>query len=527
MNRIVVLAAGLASLSLITGCSTTAEAPAPSASSAAPGSPAWSSTPILAKNVQAAIDNLDQIGQQAIDQGNAPGLAIVVAQGDQVVYAQGFGVRNVDTGEPVDADTTFQLASISKPVGASVVAGVVGDGIVAWDTPVVEHLPYFQLADPWVTQNVTIGDLYAMRGGIPFESGDDLEELGYDRQQIIERFRLLPLLPFRAESAYTNYGLTAGAESVAQAVGKPWEQLSKERLYEPLGMTRTTSVVTEFEAQPNHATLHVPDGENWRTNGNRNEQGQAPAGTVSSSANDFGKWLVMQLNNGAYNGQQVISAEALAQSRVPRIVNHTPASSINRPSFYGYGIGTTTDSTGRVAYRFSGAFTDGASTAFAMVPETGLAIAAFTNGYPQGVPEAIVAKFFDQVENGNTDIDWFAQTAEQMNAALSERADAELSDQAPASPPATDMTPFVGTYANAYYGAITITAQGSGLRAVMGPAQMEVELTPLSADTFGTIAPDGSQTPLAKFNLAGNQAQSVEFSFLKAPDNNVIPRQNG
>lgn len=97
--------------------------------------------------------------------------------------------------------------------------------------------------------------------GIPHEAGDDLEELGYDRMQIIERFPYLPRSPFRDQSRYTNFGLTAAAEAVARSQGVPWEELAAQRIYEPLGMTRTTSVFEEFMAQDNRATLHVPAGD--------------------------------------------------------------------------------------------------------------------------------------------------------------------------------------------------------------------------------------------------------------------------
>ncbi len=102
------------------------------------------------------------------------------------------GVRAAGSDEPVDADTVFQLASMSKPVGATVVAQQVGEGSIGWDTPVIEHLPTFALADPYVTEHATVGDLYAHRSGLPDHAGDDLEDLGYDRAQVIERLRFLP-----------------------------------------------------------------------------------------------------------------------------------------------------------------------------------------------------------------------------------------------------------------------------------------------------------------------------------------------
>ena len=85
----------------------------------------------------------------------------------------GFGVGRVGTTDAVNADTVFQLASVSKSIGATVVAHQVASGVVAWNTPIVKHLPWFALGDDWVTRHVTIADMYAHRSGLPDHAGDE------------------------------------------------------------------------------------------------------------------------------------------------------------------------------------------------------------------------------------------------------------------------------------------------------------------------------------------------------------------
>ncbi len=116
-----------------------------------------------------------------------------------------------------DAPAVFEIASLSKGVGATVVARAVDQGKVAWTDPIVKYLPDFALSDLYVTEHVTIEDVYAHRSGLPAHAGDLLEDLGFDRTQVLERLRAVPLQPFRAVYAYTNFGLTAGAEAVARA----------------------------------------------------------------------------------------------------------------------------------------------------------------------------------------------------------------------------------------------------------------------------------------------------------------------
>ena len=116
----------------------------------------------------------------------------------QVLYAKGFGVRDVNTLAPVDAATVFRLASVSKPLSSTVVAGAVGKGAMKWTDPVVAQLPSFALADPYVTAHVTYADLFSHTSGLPDHAGDLLEDLGYDQAYILNRLRLEPLEPLRA-----------------------------------------------------------------------------------------------------------------------------------------------------------------------------------------------------------------------------------------------------------------------------------------------------------------------------------------
>ena len=101
----------------------------------------------------------------------------------------------------VDADTVFQLASVSKSVGATVVAHEVGIGTVDWDTPVISKLPGFALADPWVTDHLTISDLYTHRSGLPDHAGDGLEDLGYNRAQVLENFANYRSIPSESHTS--------------------------------------------------------------------------------------------------------------------------------------------------------------------------------------------------------------------------------------------------------------------------------------------------------------------------------------
>jgi CubicO group peptidase (beta-lactamase class C family) len=127
------------------------------------------------------LSALDNYVVETLKRTSVPGVSIAIVYKDQVVYLKGFGVRQTGKSEPVDPDTVFQLASMSKPIASTVVAALAGDGLVAWDDPIIRHDPKFAMHDAWVTRNVSLRDMFCHRSGLPDHAGDALEDIGYDR----------------------------------------------------------------------------------------------------------------------------------------------------------------------------------------------------------------------------------------------------------------------------------------------------------------------------------------------------------
>src|ERR1700756_3182683 len=357
-----------------------------------------------------AIARVDGLASDLMKSTGIPGMAVAVVRGGKTVYAKGFGVRDATKGSgqdnKVDADTVFQLASVSKSVGATVVAHEVSENVVTWDTPVVSKLSWFALNDGYVTSHPTVADLYSHRSGLPDHAGDKLEDLGYDRRQSLERLKYLPLEPFRISYPYTTLGGPAAAEWGAAAAGKPWEDLSDQVLYRPLGMASTSSRFVDFMARPNHAVNHVKVGDKWEPRFQRDPDPQSAAAGVSSSVNDMARWLTMVLANGTYDGRRITSPEALLPAITPQAVSRPPATPEARASFYGHGFAVSVNSSGRTTYSHSGAFTMGEATNFVVLPSEDLAIIALTNAGPYGIPETLTAQFMDLVQYGQVREDW-------------------------------------------------------------------------------------------------------------------------
>ncbi|BBY34378.1 serine hydrolase [Mycolicibacter minnesotensis] len=451
--------------------------------------------------VDAAVARIDGLVRELMDSTGVPGLAVAVVHGGKTLYAKGFGVRDTRNGQgpdnAVDADTVFQLASMSKSVGATVVAQQVGAGAVAWDTPVVTQLPWFALSDPYVTDHLTIADLYAHRSGLPDHAGDGLEDLGYGRREVLQRLRYLPLSSFRDSYDYTNFGVTAAAEAVAAAAGVEWEQLSADVLYRPLGMASTSSRFGDYLARPNRAVTHVKEGEGYEPGYQRNPDAQSPAGGVSSSVNDMARWLTMVLANGSHHGTQIIAPEALLPAITPQVISAPATVATARAGLYGQGFTVSITSSGRTQYGHSGAFLLGAATAFSALPSQDVGIVVLTNAAPVGVPETLIAQFLDLVQYGEIRENW-ATLYQQAFAPMSQPEGSLVGTPPPARPAAAQpLSAYVGDYTNSYWGPVAVTEDHGALEVALGPRHQQFRLTHYDGDTFtftlqGENAPEGT-----------------------------------
>ena len=213
-----VAAAGVVALLAVGGCSSDAD-DGSSAEPAGQSGDGGEGASLTSETVDASFDELDQIVADVMEESGVPGVAVAVVYDDEVVYEQGYGVRSVDGDDPVTPDTVFQIASLSKPLSSTVMAGLVGQGVFEWDDPIHDYAPQFELSDPWVTEHVTFADLFAHRSGLPGgPAGNYLEAIGYDRDTILPRLVEVPLEPFRDTYSYSNFGMTLGGEAAAVPV---------------------------------------------------------------------------------------------------------------------------------------------------------------------------------------------------------------------------------------------------------------------------------------------------------------------
>ncbi|MBL6457431.1 serine hydrolase [Belnapia sp. T6] len=446
---------------------------------------------ITRESVVRSLPELDRLVAGMLRRTGIPGLSLAVVHEDDVVHLAGFGLQQADRPEPVDADTVFQLASLSKPIAATVVAALAGDGLVAWDDPILRHDPGLALHEAWVTRQVTLRDMFAHRSGLPEHAGDALEDIGYDRAEILRRLRhIRPASGFRSHYAYTNFGLTAAAVAAARAAGKSWEDVSAERLYRPLNMANTSSRFADFQASANRAVGHMRQGTGgaWAARHVRDPDAQSPAGGVSSSARDLARWLRLQLGRGTLDGREVVRATALDETHRPHMISTPPRDpALDRPVFYGLGWGIDYDDRGRVRWSHSGAFNLGAATCVNILPAERLGIVVLTNAQPIGVPEALCRSFLDLAVNGQIERDWLALFGPLLAQAMAPDYGMTVDyARPPAQPsPALPAVAYAGAYESAVFGGIEVAgADVAGLVLKLGPKRQAFALRHFDRDVF-------------------------------------------
>ncbi|HEY5812149.1 MAG TPA: serine hydrolase, partial [Terrimicrobiaceae bacterium] len=300
------------------------------------------------------------------------------------------------------------------------------------------------------------------------------------RTEILRRLRYQPPGgPFRQFYAYTNFGLTEGAIAAAKAAGKPWEVLSENLLYWPLGMYSTSSRYADFASHRNRALNHVLIDGKWVQKYQRKPDAQSPAGGVSSSVEDLAKWMRLQLAGGLFAGKRIVDEAALDETHKEQI-------NAGR-GFYGLGWGVGHDAQGRLILSHSGEFELGASTVALIIPAEELGIVVLTNGEPVGITEGLAHTFVDNVLYGAPTQDWvpfFEEKFKEMKEA--EFARSRKYDVPPVAPaPPLEDSAYLGTFANDFYGEISIVARrGGGLAIVEGPLRKRFPMKHWDGNTF-------------------------------------------
>ncbi len=432
---------------------------------------------------QVNIKNLDAYIQKSLQQWEVPGFAISIVKDGKVVFSKSYGVRQLGRPTPVDEQTIFDICSTTKAMTAAAMGLLVDEGKVHWDDRVIDHLPGFQLYDPYATREVRIRDLFTHNAGL---GNADFLWAGIERlspDSIVHRLRFIePAYTFRGGYTYQNIMYLVAGKVIEQLSGMSWEAFMTERLFKPLGMNNTYPNRALSLVQTNRSVAH------HRANGkiipieDTSADAIAPAGAIWSSIGDMTKWTQFMLDSAKVNGMRLLKPETYAELLRPQIVIPTqqfyPTAQLTKPHWTTYALGWFQhDYNGRAVSMHTGSL-PGTIAIIGLIPAEKLGIFVLGNLDHAEVRHALMYKVFDVfagIENGR---DWSTEVQHlyrQLDQQAEERRQAQESKRIANASPTHPLSAFLGKYTHPLFGTLEIRLEGQQLQAVGDRIQIPLE----------------------------------------------------
>lgn len=254
----------------------------------------------LAADLSRQLDGFDAAAEKALQRQNVPGAAVGIIQDGKVVFARGYGFRDLKSRSAVTPKTIFATGSVTKSFTAAVLATLVDQGKLDWDKPVRDYLPWFRLYDPVATELATVRDMLSHRTGLPRH--DFIRYSTYlPREELVRRVRYFePNHTFREAYQYNNLMYITAGYLAGVLAGSTWEELVAQRIFQPLGMTRSNTSTIDTQRMDDFARPHLPSDSGPREVPFYVYQkfGAGPNGAVNSSIEDLLKYLQMYIDDG-------------------------------------------------------------------------------------------------------------------------------------------------------------------------------------------------------------------------------------
>ncbi len=406
----------------------------------------------------------DDFVNRAIGEWKVPGLAMAIVRGDEVLLLKGYGLRDVERKLPVTPRTLFAIGSATKAFTTFVLATLVDEGKLAWDTPVAQVIPGFRMWDPMATERMNAVDLVTHRSGLPRH-----DALWYNstlsRKELVERLRWLePSKDFRTDFQYNNLMFLTAGYLAERITGRTWEEAVRARIFGPLGMTDSNFSVAASQKSPDFALPYQERDEKVLTMDFRDITDMGPAGSINSSARDLIAWLKVHVNGGRLGGKTVISPTTMAFLHTPQMetgVKQTEPEVV--PG--GYALGWFTDIYRGVQRVHHGGNIDGFSALVMLVPSEKIGIAILSNKNASPLPGILARHAIDRL-CGFPSKDWNAEgLAKRIKGReLEKEGEAKKgSVRKPGTHPAHPLAEYAGEYEHPAYGILRIGLKGSGL----------------------------------------------------------------
>ena len=468
--------------------------------------PAWSQSPDTAP--EAALSASPALPPQLQDFGayvdgarkqfDVPGIAVAIVKDGQVVMEQGFGVKETGKSGAVDAHTLFAIASNTKAFTAAALQMLAEQGKLKMDDRVIDHLPWFQMSDPYVTREMRIRDLLAHRSGLGLGAGDLLywPPTKYSTKEVVQRLRDVPLATsFRSAYAYDNILFAVATLVIEETSGQSYADFLRDHLFKPVGMDESLVDMTYLKPGMDVAVGHAKfDFKDLRPVPPMAWVNNPGAGGIYASVHDLAKWMNVQLAGGRLPGGDARLFKEESQKQMwsmltPMKIGEPPVPELaaTKPNFAGYGEGWfLSDYRGHRLVWHTGGW-PGMVSRLTLVPELKLGVVVLTNQESGAAFNAVTYRVLDAYL-GNDKTDWVAAYAAAVKKSEANADDSWKKHEAARdknSRPSLPLDKYAGTYRDPWYGDIAVTQEGGKLRMRFGKTpQLVGTMTPWQHDTF-------------------------------------------
>ncbi len=464
------------------------------------------------------LKSLDNYIENARKQWDVPGLAVTVVYEGNTILSKGYGVRSVQTMEKVDTETLFMLGSTTKAMTAASMAMLVDEGLVNWNDKVIDHLPWFQLDDPYMTRELEIRDLFTHNSGLG--NADLLWVLwDYSTEEIVQRLRKLPpSYSMRSSYTYQNIMYAVAGLIIEKLSGMDWSEFIHKRLFQPLGMNRSCALKSCAEQYQNRSRPHYPVDSGIIEIIDSNADSIGAAGSAWSCSQDIARWMQFVLDSTVVGGNRLISKRNFRILHKPHIIipdgQFYPTVRLTHPDFTAYSLGWFMHDYHGELVQFHTGSLNGSGAIIGLMPEKNLGVYVMINLDHAEVRHAIMYKVFDHISNF-AERDWstefhklYSDRSKELARARKER----MTVKGEYLPRTIDNALIPGTYSNDYLGQVIIEIQDNQPR-ITCRADRHLKLNHWNHNTFvGKIEEYAhDQGTLIDFDLGANGNVTMNF----------------
>lgn len=415
--------------------------------------------PVFANDVD--LQKLENYYLKSMQQWDVPGIAVGIVKDNALVFAKGLGLKDINKTDKIDQNTNFAIASNSKAFTSAGIMMLQAEGKLSLDDNVKKHLPWFQLYDEYVSDNMTIRDLLCHRSGLVTFSGDLIWYASdHSPEEVVKRARYLkPHYGFREAYGYSNVMYLAAGLIIEKVSGQAWEEFMQQRFFNPLKMNRTITSINDIKKTGNYTEPHIEKDKKIISIPYVNWDNAKAMGGIISNVTDVSQWLKLHLNHGVVDGDTLFTKkmqEEMWEMHTIRSVSKTSKELWPSTHFKGYGLGWGLfNYQGRKVIMHTGGY-DGTITATVLVPEEKLGIVILTNKitslYSPILYRTLDAFFGLEEQDWSSKIyDKFHQEEEEKTRSFEEEI------------PAMALKHYTGKYAGIVYGGLNVSIKNQQL----------------------------------------------------------------